>query len=56
MVTKANEANVEWMRKDNTPTTIEEDTPPEIDPIWQALTDCSIMLTMSKLLNLVSRF
>ena len=55
-MTKENEANVEWMRQDNTPTVVEEDTLPVIDPILLALADCLVMLTMSKLLNLVSRF
>ena len=55
-MTKANEENVEWMRQDNTPTFVEEDTLLEIDLIWQALADCPITLTMSKFLNLVSRF
>ena len=35
-VTKANASNVEWMRLDGTPTTVEEDTIPEINPILQA--------------------
>ena len=31
-------------------------SPVEVDPIWEALADCPITLTMSKLLNLVPRF
>ena len=31
-------------------------SPVEVDPIWEALVDCPITLTMRKLLNLVPRF
>ena len=55
-MTKANEANVEQMRQDNIPTAVEEDNPSETHAIWQALADCPITLTMSKILNLVLRF
>ena len=55
-MTKANEENVEWMRQDNTPTFVEEDTLLEIDLIWQALADCPITLTMSKILHLLLHF
>ena len=42
------------MRKDSAPTDVVN--PVEGDPIWEALTDFPITLTMSKLLNLVPRF
>ena len=34
----------------------QSESPPEADPIWQALANCPITLTMSKLLNLVPHF
>ena len=55
-VTKANEENVERIHQESTLVAVMEDTPPVNDPIWQALGDCPITLTMSKLLKLVSRF
>ena len=53
---KANGANVERMRQDVAPATTDAVSPSEVDPIWEALADCPITLTMSKLLNLVPRF
>ena len=55
-VTKANEENVERIHQESTLAAVMEDTPPVNDPIWQALADCPITLTMSKLLKLVPRF
>ena len=55
-VTKANAVNIERMLQDVTLATTDAVTPSDIDPIWQALADCPITLTMSKLLNLVSWF
>ena len=49
-VAKANVANVERMRQESASGTI------EVDPIWEALADCPITLTMRKLLNLVPQF
>ena len=48
--------NIEQMRQDVAPTTTHVVTPLDVDPIWEALADCPITLTMSKLLNLVPRF
>ena len=50
---KANAANVEQMREDAAPTTSDTVISTEVDPIWEALADFPITLTMSKLLNLV---
>ena len=55
-VTKANAANIERMRQESTSDTPEIGSTAEADPIWEALADCPITLTMSKLLNLVPRF
>ena len=55
-VTKANAANIERMRQESTSDTPEIKNTVEADPIWEALADCPITLTMSKLLNLVPRF
>ena len=55
-VTKANAVNIERMLQDVTLATTDAVTPSDIDPIWQALADCPITLTMSKLLSLVSQF
>ena len=44
------------MRQDTTPGTTDTVSPIEVDPIWEALADYPITLTMSKLLNLVPRF
>ena len=55
-VGKAVAANVERMRQDTAPGTTDTVSPIEVDPIWEALADCSITLTMSKHLNLVPRF
>ena len=48
---KANAANVERMRQDAAPATSDTVISTEVDPIWEALADCPITLTMSKLLN-----
>ena len=53
---KANAANVERMRQDAAPATSDTVISTEVDPIWEALADCPITLTMSKLLNLVTLF
>ena len=53
---KANAANVERMRQDAAPATIDTVISAEVDPIWEALMDCPITLFMSKLLNLVLQF
>ena len=53
---KANTVNVKPMREDVAPATTDAVTPSDVDPIWEALVDCPITLTMSKLLNLVSQF
>ena len=55
-VTKATAVNVEQMRQDVAPATIGAVILSEGDPIWEALADCLITLTMRKLLNLVPRF
>mgnify|MGYP007046867641 CR=1 FL=1 len=55
-VAKANAVNVERMRQDVAPATIDAVIPSEVDPIWEALANYPIMLTMSKLLNLVQQF
>ena len=52
-VANANTTNVQWMCQDTTPVTTDAVIPTEVDPIWEALADCPITLTMSKLLNLV---
>ena len=56
-VEKANVANKERMRQEsaNNSLPMEEDTLSP-DPIWQALADCEITMTMEKLLRLVPRF
>ena len=53
-VEKANVANKERMRQEsaNNSLPMEEDTLSP-DPIWQALADCEITMTMEKLLRLV---
>ena len=56
MVAKANAASVEQMRQDSAPGTADAVSSVEVDPIYEALTDYPITLTMSKLLNLVPRF
>ena len=53
---KANAVNVERMRQDAAPATSDTVISTEVDPIWEALADCPITLTMSKLLNLVPQF
>ena len=53
---KANVANVKQMRQDVAPATTDAVTLSDVDPIWEALADCPITLTMTKLLNLVPRF
>ena len=55
-MTKANAANIERMRQESTSGTPETGSTAEADPIWEALADCPITLTMSKLLNLVPWF
>ena len=55
-VEKANADNVERMRQESASGTTNAGSPAEADPIWEALADCPITLTMSKLLNLVPRF
>ena len=47
----ANAANVERMLQNATPATNDTVISVEVDPIWEALADCPITLTMSKLLN-----
>ena len=56
-VEKANAATTERMRQEsaNKSLPVEEDTLSP-DPIWQALADCEITMTMEKLLRLVPRF
>ena len=44
------------MRQESTTKAPPEVVVAETDPIWQALADCLITLTMSKLLNLVPQF
>ena len=44
------------MRQDVAPDTTDVVIPSKVDPIWEALPDCPIVLTMSKLLNLVPQF
>ena len=44
------------MCQESASSTTETGSPTEADPIWEALADCPITLTMSKLLNLVPRF
>ena len=53
---KANAANVEQLHQDTTPITTDTVIPAEVDPIWEALANCPITLTMRKLLNLVPQF
>ena len=55
-VTKANAANVARMRQETTSAVPEGRHDTEENPIWDALADCPITLTMSKLLDLVPRF
>ena len=50
---KANVANVKQMRQDVAPAITDVVTPSDMDPMWEALVDCPITLTMSKILNLV---
>ena len=52
-VAKANATNVERMRQESASGTTDAGKPAEVDPIWEALAECSITLTISKLLNLV---
>ena len=55
-VAKANAAKVERMCQDTPPGTTDAVSPVEVDPIWEALVDYPITLTMRKLLSVVSRF
>ena len=56
-VTKANATEwIERMHQDTTPVITDVVIPTEVDPIWEALADFPITLTMRKLLNLVPRF
>ena len=55
-VTKANIANIERMRQESVSGTPEARSMVQVDLIWEALADCPITLTMSKLLNLVRWF
>ena len=52
-----NEANMERMRQESglTPTHMEGMALMR-DPIWQAMVECKIMLTIDKLLRLIPRF
>ena len=55
-VTKVNAANIKRMRQELVSGIPKAGSTVEADPIWEALVDCPITLTMSKLLNLVPRF
>ena len=44
------------MRQESASGTTDAGKPAEVDPIWEALADFPITLTMSKLLNLVPQF
>ena len=55
-VAKANASNVERMRQESGTDTTMAIRNEETDTIWEALAECPITLTMSKLLNLVPRF
>ena len=48
-VTKANATNIERMRRESTSEAPEMRNVVEVDPIWEALVDCPITLTMSNL-------
>ena len=55
-VTKVNAANIKRMRQELVSGIPKAGSTVEADPIWEALVDFPITLTMSKLLNLVPRF
>mgnify|MGYP006957877793 CR=1 FL=1 len=56
-VEKANEANGERMKQESVSATTQiEDKALSLDPLWQALEDCEVTLTMDKLLRLVPQF
>ena len=55
-VAKANATSIERMRQDSMPGSTDAVSQVEVDPIWEAIVDWPITLTMSKLLYLVPRF
>ena len=53
---KDNTTNVERMRQDVAPATRDIVISAQVAPVWEALADCPITLTMRKILNLVPQF